>query len=450
MTRAGDHGPSKPAATNGTGGPSIAAAAAEFAALGVGLTLTMLAMARLPDWSRALGAFQVLYVVAFAFFGLAALRLARYRSVPAAGLLVLAVALATRAALLPVTPALSDDVYRYVWEGRVLTAGGDPYRMAPRDPRLAGLRDARIWPRVNHPELATIYPPAAEAGFALVARVSPTVAAMKTWVLLHDLGVVAVLLLLCARQGLGAASALIYAWNPLVLVEYAGNGHNEPTALLFMMLALALAERRPVLSGLALATGALVKLAPLAALPFLLRRWGARGLIACLLLLLPGLALYLMWTRGPDSGLAAYLGSWRNNAPIFEPIARVTGRFAAARAVEVLGVAAVLGFALYRGWPALRATRDVLRTGTLLGPVLHPWYLGWMFAFEPFAPSWPWLLLGLTATLNYGVFAPPGDRATYHPSMALRAVEYGAPLLLATLLMAARSVGRSERRNRDA
>ena len=163
-----------------------------------------------------------------------------------------------------------------------------------------------MWPRVNHPELAAIYPPAAEAGFALVARLSPTVAAMKTWVLLHDLALVGVLLWWCGRSGVGAAAALIYAWNPLVLIEYAGSGHNEPTALLFLVLAFALAERRPALSGLALAFGALVKLAPLAALPFLARRWGTRGLVACLALLLPGLALYALLTRGPSSGTTMF------------------------------------------------------------------------------------------------------------------------------------------------
>jgi hypothetical protein len=414
--------------------PPNPGAALEFAALGTGLTLTTVAMARLPDWSHALGAFQVLDAIAFAFYGLSVIRLPRYRALPAAGLLVLAVALAARAALLPVTPTLSDDLYRYLWEGRVLVAGGDPYHQAPNDPHLQNLRDAKIWPRVNHPELATIYPPAAEAGFALVARVSPTVPAMKTWVLLHDLGTVAVLLLFCSRLGLGAASALVYAWNPLVLVEYAGNGHNEPTALLFLVLAVALAERRPILSGLALATGTLIKLAPIVALPFLLRRWGGRGLAACLALLVPGLALYLMMTRGESSGLGAYLGSWRNNALIFDLIERASGRFWVARAVEIAGVVAVLAFAWVRRRSSAQGTRDVLRAGLLLGPVMHPWYLGWVLVFEPFAPSLPWLLLALTSTLNYGFLVPPADRASYHLPMAGRWVEYGAPLLLAALM----------------
>jgi hypothetical protein len=410
------------------------APATEFAVLGLGLTLTIAVMARLPDWSRALSAFQTLYAVAFGFFALAALRLRRYRAVPASGLLVMAVALATRAALLPVTPTLSDDIHRYVWEGRVLAEGGDPYHQAPIDPRLTRLRDPRVWPRVNHPELATIYPPAAEAGFALVAKISPTVAAMKTWVLLHDLALVGALLLWSGRSEAGAAAALVYAWNPLVLVEYAGSGHNEPTALLFMVLAFVLAERRPVLSGLALAIGALVKLAPLAALPFLMRRWSTRGRIACLALLVPGLAWYWMLTRGSDSGLHAYWETWRNNALLFDLLERITGRYGVARLIAIAATLAVGAVAIARAWPAARATRDVLRAGALLSPVLHPWYLGWPLVFEPLAPSAPWLLLTLTATMNYGVFAAPGLRASYHLPLAGRWVEYGAPFALAVAL----------------
>lgn len=417
---------------------SLLAPATEFAVLGLGLTVTIAVLARLPDWSRSLPAFQTLYAVAFGFFALAVLRLRRYRAVPAAGLLVMAVAFATRAALLPVTPTLSDDIHRYVWEGRVLAAGGDPYHQAPGDPRLAPLRDRRVWPRVNHPELATIYPPAAEAGFALVAKISPTVGAMKTWVLLHDLALVGTLLLWCARREAGAAAALVYAWNPLVLVEYAGSGHNEPTALLFMIVAFVLAERRPVLSGLALAFGALVKLAPLAALPFLMRRWNARGRLACLALLVPGLTWYWMLTRGSESGVRAYWESWRNNALVFELLERSTGSFAVARLIAIAATLTVVAIALARAWPAERATRDVLRIGALVSPVLHPWYLGWPLVFEPLAPSAPWLLLTLTATLNYGMFAAAGSRATYHLPLSGRMIEYGAPLALAIGLWAGR------------
>jgi hypothetical protein len=419
-------------------------AAVEFGVLGLGLVLVMCVMARIPNWSRQLREFQTLQLVAFAFYGLAVFRLGRYRALPAAGLFVLAVAFATRAALLPVQPSLSDDIYRYVWEGRVIAHGGNPYRSAPSSAELAALRDAVIWPRVNHPELATIYPPLAEAGFACIARLSPTVAAIKAWVVLADLTLVGVLMRLCASRG-GAAAALIYAWNPLTLVEYAGNGHLEPVAMAPLALALLWIRRRPVLSALALAAGVLIKLAPLLALPVLAARWPTRARWACALALIPGLAWFWAATRGADSGLLAYWQSWRNNALFFEWIERWSGQAMLARAAAFLAIAVATLWALARSLDPARAARGVFRTAVLFSPVIHPWYLGWPLLFEPLAPSAPWLLLSATACLNYGLLSAPVDRAGYHLPPAWRLVEFGLPALLAAALWSGRRLRRERR-----
>jgi len=77
-----------------------------------------------------------------------------------------------------------------------------------------------------------------------------------------------------------------------------------------------------------------------------------------------------------------------------------------------------------------------------VSPVVHPWYLGWALLFEPLAPSAPWLLLSLTAILNYGLLAPPAAGRDFHLPLAWRWVEYGAPLALG-LLAAVRAVRRS-------
>ena len=166
----------------------------------VALSLLALAIAallgRLGDWRGELGRFQALMLAAFCAYALAVWRRARWRGLPGAGAFVVLVALALRAALVATPPTLSDDLYRYVWEGRVLASGSSPYAHAPLDSALATLRDAAIFPRVNHPELSAIYPPLAEAGFALVARVWFSLVAFKLWVLLHDVALCALLALI--------------------------------------------------------------------------------------------------------------------------------------------------------------------------------------------------------------------------------------------------------------
>ncbi len=397
----------------------------------------------LSDWLAELGRFQGLWLVAFAAYALALLRRARWRELPHAGAFVVLVALALRAVVFAVPPTLSDDVYRYVWEGRVLAGGANPWRHAPDDPALERFRDLDVHPHVNHPELRAIYPPLAEAGFALVARLSPSLAAVKLWVMLHDLALCALLAWWCARRGGSAWDAAVYAWNPLVVVEYAGSGHHDPTGILWLVLALVLLERRPVGSALAASAAVLVKLVALPALPFLWRAWSPRARLVAGLLLAGSLGGYLALVSGPDSGLAAFALRWRHNDALFGVLAFSLGeRPARASVVILLGV--LLLWALRRGLGAADGTRLLLRAGLLLGPVVHPWYLGWVLALEPLRPSPAWLFLSCTVTLGYGAFAPPAAAGGYHPEAVTRALEYGLPALLAAALALVR--GRRKRR----
>ena len=96
------------------------------------------------------------------------------------GVLAIAVlAIAMRAPTLVAPPYLSNDIYRYVWDGQVEAAGFNPYLYAPSDPKLEALRDHDIYPQIASKYAPTIYPPVAEGLFLLLTRVSASVAAMK-------------------------------------------------------------------------------------------------------------------------------------------------------------------------------------------------------------------------------------------------------------------------------
>ena len=428
----------------GRGAPGSFRVAAEPGALALVLVVIAAALGRMGDWRAELGRFQALALAAFAAYALAVARRAGWKALPGATTFVVLVAIALRVAVFPVPPTLSDDVYRYVWEGRVLAAGANPYAHAPADPALARFRDADVFPRVNHPELAAVYPPLAEAGFALVARVSATPVAMKLWVLLHDVALCALLAWWCRARGGSAWDGLVYAWNPLVVVEYAGSAHHDPTGILWLVLALALAERRRgAASAASLAAAVLVKLVSLPALAFLWREWPARVRVAAALLLATGLAAYVGLSRGPQSGLAAFAGRWRHNDALFGLMAAALSE-RAARVVVVGMLVILVAFLWRRGTPALAATRLCLRTGLLLGPVLHPWYLGWVLALEPLGPSPAWLALSCTVLLGYGSFAPPAEGGAYHPGAWVRLVEFGLPAVLAWA-----TLRRRDRRGKD-
>ena len=61
----------------------------------------------------------------------------------------LLVGLISRLILFPTTPTLSDDVYRYLWDGRVVASGINPYQFPPNSPELNSLQDIEIYPNIN-------------------------------------------------------------------------------------------------------------------------------------------------------------------------------------------------------------------------------------------------------------------------------------------------------------
>ncbi len=390
------------------------------------------AMGRLSSWTGRVGTLQGLAWAASAAVAFAIVRLSRWR-VSHEVLLVVVTAAAMRLAVLPRMPELSDDLWRYVWDGRVVRAGIDPYAFAPSSPALGALRDAEVHPRINHPDLRTIYPPFAEAGFAVAERVRPGWLGMKGWIALHDVALVWVLALLCRRRFGSALPAIAYAWNPLVVIEYAGTGHHDPTALLPLALAVLWNETRPKWSAACFAAAVLGKLLPLAALPLLWRRWTAGARVLAVVATAAGLAWFLRAAGGEASGLEAYARTWRNNALAFEGVERMLGE-PVARVLAIAAPLLVAVVAAVRGAELVRAVRAAFRTLLLLGPVLHPWYLGWALAWEGVAPSLPWLLLSALALLNYGVLAAPVEGGAFHLPLSWRLVEYGAPALLAFAL----------------
>ena len=185
--------------------------------------------------------------------------------------LILGTAILLRLLALSAPVFLSDDINRYIWDGRVQAAGINPYRYIPTDPDLARLRDDAIYPNINRNNYApTIYPPVAQMLFLLANRVGETVLAVKlVSVVVEAVGIGALLLILRAA-GEPREHILLYVWHPLPIWEIAGSGHIDAAIVAFIALALAAAVAgRRAWSGAALAAATLVKFFPLVLAPAL-------------------------------------------------------------------------------------------------------------------------------------------------------------------------------------
>ena len=360
----------------------------------------------------------------------AAVWIVRYRAVPG-WVLPIALGLAILARLMVVLapPVLSTDIYRYVWDGRVQAAGINPYRYVPSDPALAPLRDpeldprspSSIYPNVNRASTApTIYPPAAQALFALVGFTRSSIWTMKGVMLGIDLAVTLLAMALLRAAGRPMIQALIWAWNPLVIWEFANEGHIDVAAIAFSALALLCAARaRPAWAGAALGVAVLLKLLPAALFPAIWRRWDWRTPVAAAATILGAYACYASvgWR------VFGYLGGYAQE----EDIADGRGLFTM-RLLALLGppphwtvlAYGALSLALLGGlaaWVALRAPfppgaaarADVIghdavllaaATMAVLSPH-YPWYLTMMVLPAVLFPAWGALWPSLAGPLLY-------------------------------------------------
>lgn len=310
--------------------------------------------------------------------------------------------IAFRLALLPLEPTLSDDFYRYLWDGLVQKAGVNPYLHAPAAAEVESLRPT--WHGlINNPQVSTIYPPVAQVVFLLGAWAGSSLLALKTIWLACDLVTAWLVTRIAERTGRRPHLALLlYLWAPLLVVEVAWSAHLETLGIVAMMAAVL--TPRGALAGVALALAALTKFAPAAALPALVRSRGASALVA---FAATALVLYLPYLgAGPAlfSGLRTYGEHWWFMQGAFSLLEAVAGGPIRARQLAALLVLAVVAWTVWQRFDLERALFWTLGAGMMLTPTFHPWYVLWMLPLAALRTSRAWLLLcGLTVLGYFGV-----------------------------------------------
>jgi alpha-1,6-mannosyltransferase len=330
---------------------------------------------------------------------------------------MLAVAALMRLAVLLAPPYLSDDINRYVWDGRVEAAGVNPYRYVPADTHLAALRDDTIFPHINRSDYApTIYPPVAEYIFFLGTRVSESLTAMKATLLAFELAGVLLLLRLLDDWRLPRERILIYAWHPLTLWEFAGSGHVDAAVVTFLVLALWARRRQAAwLTGSALALAALVKFFPAVLFPALYRRWDWKMPIAAATTVILAYAPFIgagspilgflpgyLREEGLANGTGFFLGNLLRNVV---PLEHVGPALYLALAAATLLALAVHSLFTAEGRYLASAMTLAVASMVLLSPH-YPWYFAWIVPLICFTPRLSVLYLTLACPLLY--FVPGG------------------------------------------
>ena len=373
-------------------------------------------------------AFYAAVAVAAAAYGAAIFVAGRSRAT-AAGLLIIAcAALAMRAPLAMLPEGEGSDMFRYVWDARVQRAGLSPYHAIPSDPALDALHtpETRM---MNNVDIASPYPPGAQAFFRLATVFEESAQAIKLALVACDLATAVLIGFWLRSSGRNPLLAVAYAWNPLVVIDIAGAGHLDAAGMLMTAAAaFALARGKLSVSVLALAGGIAVKFLPIVLLPLW---WGRARLRHAALGIGFLAALYLFYTDFanqvfPVGSVTNMIRGFRFNGPVFKALAFLFSPWLAAMAGVAAGMAcaALIRRSRADGDPAAFAWP--MAAALVFSPVVYPWYLLWLTPFFMSKLAWPLTLWSVLILSVYSVWYGSLTGGAWAVPWWLGVIQYGA------------------------
>jgi alpha-1,6-mannosyltransferase len=369
-----------------------------------------------------------------------------------------------RFSLLFMMPNLSDDYYRFAWDGQLTTQGVNPFLDTPENLIAEGQFDnmehmTELYDGMNSPIFYSVYPPINQAMFAVAVLIGgdniyAVILIMRLLILLAELGTVFFLLRLLQHFGKPDKLAMIYAFNPLVIMELTGNLHFEGVMLFFLVAALYyLAKERWHWSAVSIAIAIGVKLVPLMLLPLLIRRigWAKSILYFCI----TGAVLALMFIPFLSTELVAHFGEsidlyfqyFEFNASIFYVIKEIHLATVGWDPIRFMGpilsgfvllIILLFAFRHKHNWDQLwRKMLLALLVYYSLAIIVHPWYISTLVlvgALTQFRFAMVWSALAL---LSYAAYLTDA----YYENLYIVMVEY--VIVFAVFFYEIRKGGRS-------
>ena len=334
---------------------------------------------------------------------------------------LLGIALIAHLILIPIDSYTSNDITRYLFDGKIALEGLDPYSINHNNNQLTQLKNQ--WaPPPEHAKYTTLYPPLALGLFSLSASAGITYASVvwKILVAFASIGSLCASALILQHIQRLAYLPLI-ALSPLLILETGVGAHVDAFSTLFVCLCIwAWQRNKLLLSGVFIALGTLVKLLPLALLLplFFSARSRKDAFTLCastISVIISAYALMFLLGFRPIGSISIFFQKWRFGSPAFQTLDSLlsSNTLIIVILTTLASVSALIAwrcFQIGRRSPSTNQQNTIyasiqymLALPLLLSPVIFPWYL------MPLVPllsmyTRPWLLLWiLLAPLSYEV-----------------------------------------------
>ncbi|MEL6928129.1 MAG: glycosyltransferase family 2 protein [Cyanobacteria bacterium J06600_6] len=313
------------------------------------------------------------------------------------------IAIATRFILLFMYPG--DDIWRYLWEGKIQNLGFSPYDFAPNAQELITYRP-EWWSQINHPRVSAIYPPLTQLGFRGLAAITPSVLLFKSSFAIADL-------LTCwlLSRKFTYAEATFYAWNPLIIYIFAGGGHYDSWFILPLVAAwIAWDQKNKISSGLLIGMSIAVKWISLPLLGFitwiaLLRVNFKTAMLIAVCGIMP-ICLSALAFCSPDScALIPTSSTFVSHGRSAEFIPRLLAKFwrysTTTNSLFALPLGLVTACLCLRVKDFQQFAIGFFAALLLISPIIHGWYFTWIIPFAVGTKNWGVRLVSITAFIYF-------------------------------------------------
>ena len=359
-------------------------------------------------------------------------------------------------------PNLSDDIYRFYWDGQLTHHGLNPYAYIPTD--LLSMTEEiplgineDLYALLNSQEYYTIYPPFAQVMFyisSFFSDISSFGVSMKILFFIFELISLHYLIRLCTFYDISRSNTIIYFLNPLVIIEGCGNLHFEVLMISFLLMGLYYFVSRKIAPfTLAFVLAIAVKLTPLLLGPlFLVKIKDHRDKI--LFLILGGLFFFLLFIPlfiglnyvNISDSINLYFRKFEFNASIYY-ICRFVGiQYKGYNMIASIGPLLgllSLGNILFLAFQKTQNKAYIFHLSILsytvylfFATTVHPWYLIPIIALCVIRPflyviAWSGLIF-----LSYSIYGNPG----FIENLYLVALEYFLVFLIFYLEVIKKSI----------
>jgi alpha-1,6-mannosyltransferase len=331
-------------------------------------------------------------------------------------------------------PTLSPDIYRFIWDGEILTHGIHPYAYTPQELTKESVFHSSHYLNSLYSELTdlsksnySLYPTVNQLYFVLPALITENVLAavvfMKALVLGSGILGYIYLKKILKILKLSVKNGWILAINPFIITELTGNLHFEGVMLSWLFVAFYLVlTKKWILAALFWAIAVNVKLMPLILLPFLLRFIGWRAALKMYLLVgvftVLILGIYLRPSVLPNfmQSIELYFNNFQFNSSLFAiteflvyPVYDYETILIVGPLLSKISLVLICFFAVFRPINSGKVWFERMLWGYLIyllfATTVHPWYIVFPFGLSiltknSFMIGWTFLIM-----LSYGFFS---------------------------------------------